>query len=503
MHGHKFRMTYISLTRKYRPQTFDEVVGQEHVTTTLKNAIAQGRISHAYLFAGSRGVGKTTTARILAKALNCVNGPTPSPCGKCSSCQEIMNSASVDVYEIDGASNRGIDEVRSLRENVKYAPSRGRYKIYIIDEVHMLTTEAFNALLKTLEEPPKHVVFIFATTQPNKVIPTIISRCQRFDFRRLGEKDILSRIEFITRNEQIKIEKEAKLLIARRADGSIRDAESILDQLASYSGNSIRKSHVFSVLGICESQLFFDLVNSFIMSDTKRSIELVNEVVEAGHDLHQFVVGLIDHLRILLMVKLKVDTGETRSLTKEELKRYNSQASSIYPEDIMRMLSIGCRLEVNMRKSAHPRSLVEATMVKLSKLGSTVLIKDLLSRIEILERRTSELDIDELRREWPKFVSSVQSEDHKLGSFLTEVNILELEGNRLVIGVSQAVQDKIRESGLIADVERRLSEYFGKELKMDFLVEEKSPEIVPSKQSLEDTIVKRVFDTFNGEICEE
>lgn len=498
-------MTYIALTRKYRPQTFDEVVGQEHVTTTLKNAIDRGRISHAYLFAGSRGVGKTTTARILAKALNCEDGPTPSPCGKCSSCHEIANSVSVDVYEIDGASNRGIDEVRSLRENVKYAPSRGRHKIYIIDEVHMLTTEAFNALLKTLEEPPKHVVFIFATTQPHKVAPTILSRCQRFDFRRLSQKDMLSRIDFITRCEKIVIDKEAALLIARRADGSIRDAESILDQLASYSRDSIKKSHVVAVLGICESEFFFDLLDAFIKSDTKRALEIVNEVVEIGHDLRQFVLGLVEHLRILLVVRLRVDTGETRSLTKEEAGRYTSQASSFYPEDIVRMLNIGCRLEVDMKKSAHARSVVEAAIVRLCKLSSTVFVKDLLSRIERLERRSGQLDIDELKGRWSKFLSFIQSEDSILGEWLAKAELLELEGDRLMIGIPRTIDHQMKESRMndrIVDLEHRLSNYFGKEFKINLLVEDKSPEHVHSKTMREDSIVKTVLDLFEGEISE-
>jgi DNA polymerase-3 subunit gamma/tau len=496
-------MTYIALTRRYRPQTFDEVVGQEHVTTTLKNAIKRGRISHAYLFAGSRGVGKTTTARILAEALNCESGPTPTPCGKCNSCREIANSASVDVYEIDGASNRGIDEVRSLRESVRYAPSRGRYKIYIIDEVHMLTTEAFNALLKTLEEPPKHVVFIFATTQPNKVVPTIVSRCQRFDFRRLSEKDILSRIEFITGSEKITIDKEAAVLIARRADGSIRDAESILDQLASYSGDSIKKSHIVAVLGICEAEFFFALLEAFMKSDTKRCLEIVNEVVDIGHDLHQFVLGLIEHLRLLLIVRLKVDTGEARSLTEEELQRYTSQASSLYPEDIVRMLNIGCRLEIDMRRSAHPRSTVEAAMVRLSKLGSTVLVKDLLKRIERLEKSKVELDIDGMRQEWPKFVNSVQSEDARMGEWLAEADLRKLEGDRLTIGISRTMDREMKKSTANERSDyftHRLCEYFGRKFRVDFLVADAPAQHPHSRTMREDSIVKTALELFEGEI---
>jgi len=497
-------MVHVALTRKYRPQTFDEVVGQEHVTTTLKNAITQGRISHAYLFAGSRGVGKTTTARILAKALNCAEGPSPSPCGKCAICEEIANSTSVDVYEIDGASNRGIDEVRGLRENVKYAPSRGRYKIYIIDEVHMLTTEAFNALLKTLEEPPQHVVFILATTQPHKVVPTILSRCQRFDFRRLSDEDLLERIAFIAREEGIKIEKEAALLITRRADGSIRDAESILDQLASYSTNSIQKGDVISVLGICEPESYFELVDTFTKSDTKRSLEIVNEVAERGHDLHYFVVGLVEHLRVLLMVKLMAETGETRSLTKTERAKFEAQASSLYPEDIVRMLNIGCRLEVEMRKSIHPRSAVEATFVRLSRLGSSVSLHDLLRRIERLETLRGELTIDEVKGGWSRMVESVRSENPVLASQLEKAEVLELEGDRLMLGVSRALDRQMKEPHLddrLGDVERLFAEQFGRQVKIHILAEEGSAEPARSR-SMDETIVKKVFEIFNGEIDE-
>lgn len=499
-------MTYIALTRKYRPQTFDEIVGQEHVTTTLKNAIELGRISHAYLFAGSRGVGKTTTARILAKALNCATGPTPSPCGKCSSCQEIANSVSVDVYEIDGASNRGIDEVRSLRENVKYAPSRGTYKIYIIDEVHMLTTEAFNALLKTLEEPPPHVVFIFATTQPNKIALTILSRCQRFDFRRLGDTEILSRIEFITRSENIDIDRDAAVLVARRADGSIRDAESTLDQLASYSSDSIKKGDILAVLGICESELFFGLVDAFMKSDARQALEIVNEVVEKGNDLHQFVLGLIEHLRLLLILKLKVSTEETRSLTEEETERYTSQAAGLYAEDLVRMMNIGCKLEMEMRKSPQPRSTVEAAVVRLSKLGSAVLVKDLLNRIERLERRKGELDLDVLKAGWRQFVDSVRSEDPPLGDWLADAELMKLHEGRVTLEVSTAMGQETGEEKTderTNDLERRISDYFGDALKIDFQVKGKSPDRVHSRMGRESSIVKTVIDLFEGEICEQ
>ncbi len=252
-------MGYLVIARKWRPKQFEEVVGQEHITLTLQNAIKKDRVASAYLFSGPRGVGKTTTARILAKALNCEKGPTPQPCDSCTPCQEIAEGHSIDVLEIDGASNRGIDEVRSLRESTRYTPSNLRYKIYIIDEVHMLTTEAFNALLKTLEEPPPHVVFIFATTEANKVPATILSRCQRFDFRRIPQEKIVEQLKKICDQETIQIDDQALYLIARKSEGCMRDSQSLLDQVLSFSDHTVSKDDVISLLGIIQHDEFFTI----------------------------------------------------------------------------------------------------------------------------------------------------------------------------------------------------------------------------------------------------
>ena len=247
-------MSYQVFARKYRPQTFDNLVGQEHVTRTLKNAVAQNRLAHAYLFVGPRGIGKTSTARILAKALNCVQGPTTTPCGVCDSCKEITGGNSLDVLEIDGASNNGVEQVRELRDNVRYAPAKGRFKIYIIDEVHMLTSQAFNALLKTLEEPPAHVKFIFATTEPQKVLPTILSRCQRFDLHRIPANLIAKHLQYIAGEEKVKLEPAAAHAIAKGADGGLRDAESMLDQLVAFCGDAIAEADVLNVFGFTSEQ---------------------------------------------------------------------------------------------------------------------------------------------------------------------------------------------------------------------------------------------------------
>ncbi|MBI5150940.1 MAG: DNA polymerase III subunit gamma/tau [Candidatus Omnitrophica bacterium] len=297
-------MSYLVLARKHRPQIFDEVIGQEHITDLIKKAIQSGRLHHAYLFCGPRGIGKTSCARILAKSLNCENGPTVKPCGKCSACQEIAKGSSLDVLEIDGASNRGIDEIRALRENVKFAPGAGRYKIYIVDEVHMLTTEAFNALLKTLEEPPEHVKFIFATTAPHKVPATIISRCQRFDFKRIPVKTIVELMTQISQKEKFKIDQDALYAIAKAAQGSLRDALSILDQLSALSDEGIAAADVFSMLGVVETQFLFDLTGALAQKNCSGALEVLEKIIDQGKDIKQLNKDLVEHFRNLMVMKV-------------------------------------------------------------------------------------------------------------------------------------------------------------------------------------------------------
>jgi DNA polymerase III subunit gamma/tau len=300
-------VSYEVFARKYRPQTFDDLVGQTHVSRTLKNAVTQNRLAHAYLFVGPRGVGKTSTARILAKSLNCVKGPTVTPCGECHNCLEIAAGNSLDVIEIDGASNNSVEDVRQLRENVRYAPAKGRYKIYLIDEVHMLSTPAFNALLKTLEEPPEHVKFIFATTEPQKVLATILSRCQRFDLHRIPANLIAQHLQVIAGKEKIKLEPPAAHAIARGAEGGLRDAESMLDQLVAFCGNKISESDVLNVFGFTSEQTVIDLTGQILQGKTPDAIELLHQQSESGKDMMRLMSDLIAYLRDLLVFKAKPD----------------------------------------------------------------------------------------------------------------------------------------------------------------------------------------------------
>ena len=293
-------MAYEVLARKWRPKQFEDVVGQDHVTRTLRHAIESNRVAHAYLFVGPRGIGKTSIARIFAKALNCAQGPTAKPCDQCASCAGIMSGNNLDVREIDAASNRQIDDVRSLREDVKYVPN-GRYKIYIIDEVHMLTMEAFNALLKTLEEPPEHVIFLFATTEPQKVPLTILSRCQRFDLRRIPIRMMVERLALIAREEKVAIDAEALLAVARAAEGGLRDAECALDQLIAFQGQQVREEDVLAVFGLMSRQALEDLATALLKGDVAVLVRLVEQMDAQGKDMHRLLLELLEHCRNLLI----------------------------------------------------------------------------------------------------------------------------------------------------------------------------------------------------------
>jgi DNA polymerase III subunit gamma/tau len=376
-------VSYQVFARKYRPQTFDDLVGQTHVTRTLKNAVEQNRLAHAYLFVGPRGIGKTSTARILAKALNCVNGPTVTPCGVCDSCKEITAGNSLDVLEIDGASNNGVEQVRELRDNVRYAPSKGHFKIYIIDEVHMLTSAAFNALLKTLEEPPPHVKFIFATTEPQKVLPTILSRCQRFDLHRIPANLIAQHLQFIAGKEKIALDPAAAHAIAKGADGGLRDAESMLDQLVAFCGDKIAEPDVLSVFGFTSEQTVAQFTEKILRGETPEALELLHTEADSGKDMMKLMSDLISYLRDLLVGKVKPE-ALADDLNPDLQKSLETQAAMIETDRLLELIDQFAAAEGRMKWAPNKRLHFEVAVIKAIQTLNQVTLNEVIENLAAL-----------------------------------------------------------------------------------------------------------------------
>ena len=374
-------MSYLVLARKWRPQGFDDLIGQEPIIRILKNSIDQGKVAHAYLFSGPRGVGKTSTARILAKALNCKEGPTSAPCGTCASCMSITNGSSVDVMEIDGASNNSVNDIRDLRERVKYAPSGGRYKVYIIDESHMLSDAAFNALLKTLEEPPSHVVFVLATTAPKKVPSTVLSRCQHLPFRRIPGQEIKKRLKTISLAENINISGPTLELVAKAADGSLRDSLTILDQLSSFSSD-ITESDVKDLLGITDFGLLSQISVAIIEGKREEILKIVGELVEQGTDIKSFVKELVQFFRDLLVASVIKSPDEVLDVGKEQMDVIKDIVSKTSEDQLTLLLSEILKAEIDVKNASAPRLALEISLIKASFLSSMRPLKEILENLE-------------------------------------------------------------------------------------------------------------------------
>ena len=364
-------MDYQVSARKYRPGTFDDVIGQPHVVQTLVNSITTKRIAQAYLFSGTRGVGKTTVARILAKALNCEQGPTGTPCGACSNCLEIAQGTSVDVMEIDGASNTSVDDVREIRENVKFAAFRGKYRVYIIDEVHMLSNSAFNALLKTLEEPPPHVVFIFATTEIHKIPATILSRCQHYNFRRIARTEIVERLRHVVEQDQIVIEERSLMALARASEGSMRDGLSLLDQAVAFGGKTIVHADLEALLGAVPQELVRAVIQAITNQESAAALRVLAQLLDQGHDLRAYCAEVVEHLRNMLVVSVVPSPQEWQGLIEasaEDLTQMAADARSFSPELLQELLAIFTQAEDSLRLSAHPRFVLETAAVQATRL---------------------------------------------------------------------------------------------------------------------------------------
>ena len=471
-------MEYQSLYRKWRPQTFEDIIGQKHITQTLINAIFLNRISHAYIFSGPRGVGKTTTARILAKSLNCKNGPTPHPCNKCERCARITDGYSMDVIEIDGASNNGVDSIRELRNKVNFAPAEGRYKIYIIDEVHMLSQGAFNALLKTLEEPPSHVIFVFATTDPHKIPSTILSRCQWFNFKRISLADIAAKLNIIVKDEKLNIDDKTLNIIARSSTGSMRDAESALDQIIAYCGKDITSQSVREVLGIIEEEVFFECIEAIIKNDTLKGIEIINRTSDLGEDASQFIKNLMEYVHNLSLAKVcQKEILNLQGIFTEDRERLLKQSKMIKLETLFNIVNYLAEAERKMRYTRHPWILLEMLVIKFtagenysleevekekdeyfldfstkkdvsesSKKNAAIReevspkkkIQDKVKTKETFSAQAKDIPADlDFNQAWTTILNKIKKTKMSVYSFIIANNLINIETNKLTIGFNK------------------------------------------------------------------
>ncbi len=404
-------MSYLVLARKYRPRNFDEVVKQGHITRTLKNAISAGRVAHAILFSGPRGTGKTTVARILAKAMNCKDGPVPVPCNQCSSCKEITAGNAADVFEIDGASNNSVDQIRDLRGNVKYMPAHSLYKIYIIDEVHMLSIAAFNALLKTLEEPPSHVMFIFATTEPRKIPITILSRCQRHDFRRIDVESISEHMEKICKKEGVEINPKSLGLMAREANGSMRDGLSLLDQVMSCIQGTISHDQVLDILGIVDREIIFKISGAVLREDIAEILDILDEIYSAGHDMKKLYADLIEHFRNLLIVKMGEKNRKLVDIPAHEIDLILDQVKNVPTIFLNQIFDLLFKEEVTLEHSSHPKLAIETVFFRIFQTKPALPIDLLIARLDNLRK-----DIYETKTDFAVIETRSTSQDERKDS---------------------------------------------------------------------------------------
>jgi len=528
-------VSYLVIARKYRPQSFEDVIGQNHVTRTLSNAITSGRIAHAYLFTGPRGVGKTTVARILAKALNCAEGPTPTPCNRCPQCVGITEGSITDVYEIDGASNTGVDDIRDLRDRVRYLPQSGRYNIYIIDEVHMLSTSAFNALLKILEEPPGHVVFIFATTEPHKIPMTVLSRTQRFDYKRIAVAEIARHLQKISEAEGISIAPGALLIIAREAQGSMRDSQSLLDQIIGFSGTNVTEQDVREVLGLSDRALIYRMADALSRRETTAALDILADVYGQGYDIVHYYRELVEVFRHVLLSRV-IENPPMDSLTDEEQREIIEMGRRVDAEILTVMFDILFNAERSIAQSADPLIALELSVIKMTRAGDIRSIADIISEIQKTGvggagppsagkmsdsgKARKKKALSDARRGaedhgYPRpephpgdsprpqlemdggingFLSFLENKDPRMHSMITQQGTVTLEGDRLVVRMS------LKNSFIDLDDPNRaqklrdeLSYYFKRP--MDFSIESTSaPEPDTSRRSEAGGVVKTVAE---------
>jgi DNA polymerase III subunit gamma/tau len=538
-------VNYEVFARKYRPQTFDDLVGQTHVSRTLKNAVAQNRLAHAYLFVGPRGVGKTSTARILAKSLNCIKGPTITPCGVCDNCREIAGGNSLDVIEIDGASNNSVEDVRQLRENVRYAPAKGRYKIYLIDEVHMLSSAAFNALLKTLEEPPAHVKFIFATTEPQKVLATILSRCQRFDLHRIPANLIAQHLQFIAKKEKITLQPAAAHAIARGAEGGLRDAESMLDQLVAFCGEKIAENDVLNVFGFTSEQTVSDLTGRILRGETPKAIDLLHEQCEAGKDMMRLTGDLIAYLRDLLVFKAKPD-ALNEDVDPDVQKTLAAHAELISTDRLLELIEQFAAAEGRMKWAPNKKLHFEVAIIKaIQSLGQATL-DEVIEKLSDLRngggpksveagadrgetkpmaksagvaapgytktRVEEKSDTIEPQKLWERVLAKIPAQKGFVRNSASAAHVLGIEGRNFKLGFASGdkpMMDILSTQANRKFVETLLHEIAGKDLSLKLTVDEelasKSAAVTEhSPQDFKDEpLIQEAIELFNARVTQE
>ena len=558
-----FKMSYLVFARKYRPQTFDQVIKQDHITRTLTNAISSGRVHHAPLFSGPRGTGKTTVARILAKAMNCIKGSVPVPCNECRSCVEITSGSSIDVFEIDGASNNSVDQIRELRENIKYMPAYSRFKIYIIDEVHMLSMAAFNALLKTLEEPPDHAMFIFATTEPQKIPVTILSRCQRYDFRRIDIESLSGHMKNICDKEGVEISPESLFLIGREAGGSMRDALSLLDQIISCAQGAITHDYVLDMLGILDRKVLFDLSGAVLSKDACMILDILDQTYSRGHDMKKLHTELIEHFRNLLIVKMGKKINKLIDLPANEIDLMVKQVSNIPIIQLNRIFDILFKEEFLIRQTRQPKLVLEMMFIKLLQIKPVLPIDMLIEKLDNLKKdfhtihtdHTDHTDTTNIPAEniadvtngskskpkgsvrqastpdetkpsaekifdpdgnynqtWEKFVDIIAEEHPSLAASLTNCALQKLTDQKLEIEAGTTYNlNVISRNDNMSIIKKTCMDFFGK--KLNFIINTKSnlnDQNLPGtsnngrlkKKALNNPLVADAIEVFNGKILD-